>query len=288
VPAPLDEAVVVITGASSGIGAATARAMAARGSRLVLAARRERALEGVRADCASCGATAAIAVPTDVTDETAVAALARRAVEHFGGIDVWVNNAGVMLYGRFEDTPSHAYRRVIETNLFGQIHGARAAVPVFRRQGRGVLVNMSSVWGRVSSPYVSAYVTSKFAIRAFSECLREELADAHEIHVVTILPQAVDTPIWRRAGNFSGREARPLPFSRTPEEIAERVMRCAEDPKREVTDRRFGRLVELVHTIAPPVWEFLTPRLFAQVAFDKRPAEASTGNLFVPDDQEEA
>ena len=247
----------------------------------MLAARSASALEDVRSDCAARGADA-LAIATDVGDEAAVAELARRAVEQFGRIDVWVNNAGVMLYGRLEDTPSAAYRRVIETNLFGQIHGARAALPHFRRQGGGVLINMSSVWGRVSSPHVSAYVTSKFAVRAFSECLRQELSDADDIHVVTILPQAVDTPMWRRAANFSGRELRRLPLARSPEEIAKRIIWCAEDPRREVTDRRAGRLLELAHTVAPPLWEAVTPRLFGRLAFGDGRRDETSGNLFDP------
>lgn len=281
-PRKLAHAVVVITGASSGIGRATALNMASRGARLVLAARGESELERAARECTGAGAEA-IAVPTDVTDEPAVRALAERAVERFGRIDVWVNNAGVILYGRFEDTPGDAFRRVVDTNLFGQLHGARAALAQFRRQDDGgVLINLGSVWGRVTSPYVSAYVVSKFAIRAFSECLRQELADSPHIHVVTILPQAVDTPIFRRPGNFSGREVRRLPFARRPEDIAQRIVWCAEDPKREVTDRRFGRLLELLTAIAPRVWSGLAPRLFGRLALDDRAAAPSYGNLFEP------
>jgi NAD(P)-dependent dehydrogenase (short-subunit alcohol dehydrogenase family) len=147
---------------------------------------------------------------------------------------------------------------VIETNLFGQIHGSRAALAQFRRQGSGVLINMSSVWGRVTSPYVSAYVTSKFAVRAFSECLRQELQDADDIHVVTILPQAVKTPMFSRAGNYSGRRVKQLPVPRPADEIAKRIVWCSEDPKREVTDRRFGRLLEIAHAVAPGLWERLS------------------------------
>jgi NAD(P)-dependent dehydrogenase (short-subunit alcohol dehydrogenase family) len=273
--------VVVITGASSGIGLAAARAMASRGARLVLAARGVEPLERARADCAARGAEA-IAVPTDVSEEPAVQALGRSAVERFGRIDVWVNNAGVILYGHFEQAPAEAFRRVLETNLFGQVHGTRAALAEFRRRGAGVLINMSSVWGRVTSPYVSAYVTSKFAVRAFSECVRQELGDAPDIHVVTILPQAVDTPIFRRAANFTGREVKQLPFARDPEDIARRIVACAEDPKREVTDRRFGRVLELAVGMAPPVWSRVAPRVFGRLALGKRPAPNGYGNLVEP------
>lgn len=127
----------------------------------------------------------------DVADEDQVQELARRAVETFGRIDVWVNAAAVMAYGHFEELPSAVYRRVLETNLFGQIHGARAALPHFRSQGSGVLVNVGSVWGAITSPYVSSYVVSKFGVRALTECLREalRLEGLRDVHVTTILPQ---------------------------------------------------------------------------------------------------
>jgi len=280
-PQQLEDAVVVITGASSGIGKATALAMARRNTRLVLAARGEPALGRIRSQCEDLGAEA-VAIPTDVTDEGAVVELAAGALDRFGRFDVWVNNAGVIAYGLFESIPSDVFRRVIEVNLFGQIHCARVALPQFRRQRSGVLINMSSVWGRVSSPLVSPYVTSKFAIRAFSECLREELRDAPDIHVVTILPQAVDTPIFRRAANFSGRGIRCLPVSRKPEDIAQRIIACAQAPKRQVTDRRFGRLLELTRAISPPLWESISPSLFKRMALRRTPAGNSAGNLFDP------
>jgi NAD(P)-dependent dehydrogenase (short-subunit alcohol dehydrogenase family) len=137
-------------------------------------------------------------------------------VERFGRIDVWVNNAGVILYGRFEDTPAEDFERVVRTNLLGQVHGARAALRQFRAQGRGVLINMGSVWGRVSSPQVSAYVASKHAVRAFSECLRQELRNDPGIEVATMLPQAADTPIFRHAGNYTGRQVCPMPRPPSP------------------------------------------------------------------------
>jgi NADP-dependent 3-hydroxy acid dehydrogenase YdfG len=280
-PRRLADAVVAITGASSGIGRATALAMATKGAALALLARDEEALGRVADECRARGATV-LAAPVDVADEPAVAEFARRAAAELGRIDVWVNNAGVMLYGRFEDTPSDAWRRVIEVNLFGQIHGSRAALSRFRSQCGGVLINVSSVWGRVASPYVSAYVASKFAIRAFSECLREELADDPAIHVVTILPQAVDTPMWRRAANFSGRNTRALPLSRSAEDIAKRIVWCAEDPKREVTDRRAGRGFELANGIAPKLWSRLAPRVMERLAFSSGASPVSSGNLFEP------
>jgi NAD(P)-dependent dehydrogenase (short-subunit alcohol dehydrogenase family) len=155
----LAESVVVITGASSGIGRAAAEAFANEGSTVVLAARREAALRDVAHHCEAMGARALV-VPTDVTDEQAVNHLAQQALENFGRIDVWVNNAAVTLFARFEEAPSDVYRRVIETNLFGYIYGARYAIRAFREQGSGVLVNVSTVAALAPQPYTSAYVTT--------------------------------------------------------------------------------------------------------------------------------
>jgi NAD(P)-dependent dehydrogenase (short-subunit alcohol dehydrogenase family) len=272
--------VVVITGASSGIGLACAQAFARAGARLVLSAREGPALHEARERLGrSCDA---VVVPADVSDEQDVRRVAAHAVARFGRIDVWVNCAGVISFGRFEDTPPEDFRRVIETNLFGQVHGSRAAVEQFRRQRAGVLINVSSLWGRVTSPHVSAYVTSKFAIRAFSDCLREELADAPRIAVVTVLPPAIDTPIWQHAGNHSGRSVRPLPPVGEPEDVARRIVECAARPRREITIGASARALELLKTIAPGLYSPLVARLFNRLAFGARPAPPSAGTLFEP------
>jgi len=277
----LSNSVVVITGASSGIGRAAAQLFADQGSRLVLAARAERPLNDVVAECER-RATRALAVPTDVGDEDAVERLAQAAVDRFGSLDVWVNGAGVMSYGHFEQVPANVFRAVIETNLLGQVHGARAALRRFRARRSGVLINMSSVWGRVSAPDVSAYVTSKFAVRAFSECLRQELRDEPNIHVATMLPQAVDTPIFERAANYSGRPARPIPPILDPKTVAEGIVACARSPKHEVTYSRAGRLIELVHATLPSLWQRFLPPAFEEGNYAEMAAAPTAGGVLEP------
>jgi NAD(P)-dependent dehydrogenase (short-subunit alcohol dehydrogenase family) len=160
--------VVVITGASRGIGRATARHFAERGASVVLGARSEEALLGAAAECGALGGRA-LAVPTDVAEWASVEGLARRSVEHFGRIDVWVNNAVLAAVGRLEEVPPDANRRVVEANLLGYIHGAQAALPRFREQGSGVLINMSSGFGFVGAPYAGAYTATKFAQRGLGQ-----------------------------------------------------------------------------------------------------------------------
>ncbi len=280
-PRELRDSVVVITGASSGIGRATAHALAERGASVVLAARSEQSLREAAAECEAAGGRA-LAIPTDVSDKEAVQDLARQAADHFGRIDVWVNNAGVMAYGYFEQVPDETYRQVIETNLFGSINGARAALPYFREQGSGVLINISSLWGRMFSPYVSAYTTSKFGVRTFSESLREALASEKDIDVCTILPQSVDTPIFRHAANYSGRGAKPVPPIADPSRVVRVVLRCIKRPQREVSVGFVGHLEAIIQETMPGPFNWLAPYVMRWAAFSSEPAESKPGNVFEP------
>ncbi|MBG6184391.1 NAD(P)-dependent dehydrogenase (short-subunit alcohol dehydrogenase family) [Arthrobacter sp. CAN_A214] len=188
--------VVVITGSASGIGRAAALHFARRKACLVLVSRRGDALESLVADCTALGARA-IAVPTDVTDADAVQALASRAVEHFGRLDVWVNNAAVSYFSPFLKVPLDDFRRVLDVNVMGYVHGARAALERMEQQGSGVLINVASIVGEVPQPYTTAYSMSKAAVRALGVSLRSELRldkRKKKIHVCTVLPATIDTP----------------------------------------------------------------------------------------------
>lgn len=136
--------------------------------------------------------------------------------------------------------------------------------------------------GSADLPYVSSHVTSKFAIRAFSECLRQELAGDKDINVVTILPQSVDTPVFRQAGNYTDRAARAVPPVSTPEEVADRIVRCARDPRREVTEGRAGQVIETLHALAPGLYGRILPYLFEHAVFGPESAEPGPGNVFEP------
>jgi NADP-dependent 3-hydroxy acid dehydrogenase YdfG len=176
--------VVVITGASSGIGRAAARLFAGKGARLVLAARRADELERVAAACRAAGARA-IAVPTDVTDAAAVEALAARALAEFGAIDVWCNNAGVYAMGELGDVPLDVHRRVVEVNLLGVVNGMRAALAQMRLQGHGTIINTTSLAGKSPYAYAAIYCATKAAVRALTQAVRQE-QDNEQLQVCAV------------------------------------------------------------------------------------------------------
>jgi len=251
----LKDRTVVITGASSGIGRATALAFARSGCRLVLAARRLGVLEQIAEQCRHAGAEA-ITVQTDVTDPKAVQELARAAEETFGGINVWVNNAGTGVFGGYTNAPLALHRKTVEVNLFGAMHGAYAVLPVFLRQRHGTLINNISIGAWCPSPYTAAYTASKFGLRGFSASLRQELLRWHHIHICGVFPTIVDTPGLEHAANFSGRRINPGPVLYAPEDVADTIVGLAVHPRDEVAVGWPARAAQLAYTVArcPTEW----------------------------------
>lgn len=264
-------ATVVITGASSGIGRATAVAFAAKGANVVLAARRAHALEEAAEECARAGGRG-LAVPTDVTDPDAVEALSRAAVDRFGRLDVWVNNAVAGVWARFEEVPLEDFRQVIDTALWGYIHGARAALPRFRQAGRGVLINNASVLATVSVPYASPYVVAKHGVRGLGMTLRQELAldRARRIHVCTVMPATIDTPFFQHSANYMGRAVKAMPPVYTPERVARAIVNCARWPRREVFVGNVARLAYQQFKLMPGTTERAMMHLADKQALPRR------------------
>jgi len=281
-----DRGVVVITGASSGIGRAAAHRFARRGASLVLAARGVDALEDVVRECVALGARA-VAVPTDVSEPSQVAALAEAAIARFGRIDVWVGNASVFAYGAFEDTPPEVFRQQLETNFFGQIEGVRAVLPVFHRQGGGTLIFVASIYGRVTSPYASGYVASKHALMGFSEVLRQELRGSG-IDVCTVLPATIDTPIYQNSANYTGHPVHPLPPIVSPKRVASAIVRLARRPRRAAVVGRLQGLLVPMHEFTPGLYHATVRPAMDLLALRRGEAAPSAGNVFEPQQQNSA
>jgi short-subunit dehydrogenase len=278
----IQDATVVITGASSGIGRAAALAFAAQGARLVLAARRESVLEELSAECERSGAQA-LAVPTDVTDAAAVAQLARVANDTGGGrIDVWINNAGVGAVGEFEQVPIETHDQVVRVNLLGYMHGAHAVIPFFKRQTRGILINTISLGGWVPMPYAVAYSASKFGLRGYSEALRAELRRWPDIHVCDVFPAFIDTPGFQHGANYTGHKVRPAPPVYAPERVAAAMVSLVRKPRRATSVGATAPLARFTHFVLGDYANRLFERAMRS-SFERAPqAPVGDGTLFEP------
>ncbi|MFD0888900.1 SDR family NAD(P)-dependent oxidoreductase, partial [Streptosporangium algeriense] len=226
-----------------------------------------------------------LAVPTDVTDARAVDELARRAAERFGRIDVWVNCAAVTLFGPFTEVPLEDFRRVLDVNVMGYVHGARSVLPRLREQGEGVLVNVSSVLGVVAQPYTHAYGMSKHAVRALGASLRQELRleGRRKVKVCTVMPATVDTPVLQHAANYTGRRALAMPPVYSAERVAHAIVGLVRSPRREIVVGPMGRNLVRQFKLAPGLTERMMAVLVDRTHLSRRQAQAATsGNLHRP------
>jgi len=274
--------VVVITGASSGIGLATAYAFAEQGARLVLSARGETALRRAEKECLARGAGGVLVAPADVTAEDAVDAVGDRAVEAFGRVDVWVHSAAVVAYGRFEDVPSAVFRRVVDTNLHGTANAARTALRRFRLQDQGTLVLLGSLLGEIATPFMSSYVTSKWAVRGLARVLSIETRPHPDVHVCVVSPGAVNTPIYLQAATYAGRLGNPPPPVDQPEKVARAIVRVADHPRDRLEVGLANRVTRIGFTAAPAVFDVLVSPLMRWFGLGRQSTPPTEGNVFEP------
>ena len=249
---PVEEQVIVITGASSGIGLATARMFAERGAKgLVLVARNEETLRQV-ADELSAKGTRAIAVPADVGRREDLERVARTAVETFGGFDTWVNDAAVALYGTLEEIPIEDQRRQFEVNYWGVVNGSLLAAKHLRERGGGAIINVGSVLSERAMIFQTQYSASKHAVKGFSDGLRMELErEGAPISVTLIKPSAIDTPYPEHARNYLEDEPKTPPPVYDPHLVAKAIVFAAENQKRELTVGFGGWMIGALGTVAP-------------------------------------
>jgi short-subunit dehydrogenase len=234
----------------------------------VLAAKDDDDLDSVGDECRGRGAQVVV-VPVDVSDARGVEHVASEAVATFGHVDVWVHLAAIAAFAPFHDVQLHDFRRVVDVNVMGYVHGARAALNVFCSQGHGVLVNVASIVAEVPAPNLTSYVTSKFAVLGFGKALRADLRGQRRVHVCTVLPGAMDTPMWRGTA-ATGPGAKPPSPLYSVERVARAVVRCAEHPRAEVAVGAAIKTLRVVHRLFPRASEWLLVRHLARVMFDGR------------------
>lgn len=271
--------VIVITGASSGIGRGLAEFLAREQAKLVIAARRTRVIE----ELADSLGPHVIPVTADVSRRQDVESLHRAAVNNFGRIDVWVNNAGIGTYGPFVDTPLRDLNRTVEVNLLGTMYGSHFALRRFKEQKQGTLINVSSFASKIPMPYGAAYTGSKFGVSGLSNGLYEEirLEDYPDIHVCSIDPWVTDTPWTDHAGNYSGHEILVGPPD-DPQKVINAILGLMEEPRKMLEVGGKGKAAAFFGQLLPGTSKGMTGKQLKLMFEAAPPAEPTSGSLHEP------
>lgn len=281
---PLDQQVIVITGASSGIGLATAELAAREGAKLVLTARSEGALEEI-ARCLNEAGGDAIAVSADVSEWEQVEKIAQAAIEHFGRIDTWVNNAGVGMFGRLDELNEGDSRRLFDTNFWGVVNGSLVALPHLRSSG-GALINLGSEVSETVVPLQAMYSASKHAVKGFTDGLRVEIevVDGAPVSITLIQPTAVDTPFPQHAKNYMEKEPKlPTPMIE-PQQVAEAILDAAVHPRRETKVGAMSKLDTGLAKFIPSLGDKMAAKQVNRQQYDESPRNPD-GALYQPSEK---
>lgn len=278
---PLSEQVVVITGASSGIGLSTAKLAASRGARVVLTARSEEGLSQGVQEIRNAGGQAS-SVVADVTRMEDMQRVADYAVQTYGGIDTWVNNAGIAAYGTLQQIDLTDMQRVMDVTFWGVVHGCRAAAPHLKARG-GALINVGSEVSDIAMPLIGIYAAAKHAVKGFTNALRMELEkEGAAIAVTLIKPGSIDTPFFEHAANYMETDPKPPPPVYAPELVAKTILEAAERPIREVFVGGAAKLQASMANMAPRLNERLAEATMFNAQKSKRLTRAREGSLYRP------
>ena len=275
---PIAQSVVVVVGATSGIGKATALALASLDARLVVVARTRTDVDRVVDECRRLGATA-IGVAADISRHEDVDRIVSSAIDAFGVIDTWINAAAVLIVGELHRQPVDQIEQLIATNVLGTTLVSRAAMIHFRSVDAGVLINVSSLLGVAPNPVVPTYAMSKFAVRGLTLSLHQSTWRRSPIEVCTVLPGPVDTPMFARAANRSGRPIRAIPPAISPERVAATIVRCVRRPRRQCTTGLTGALIATGMHVLPRFTETFVAQMSARLVFRPGSTPDSTGAL---------
>lgn len=280
---PMRDQVIVITGASSGIGRETALMCADAGASVVLTARNEEALSEVAQTITASGGRALV-VPADVTSPAEVERVGHITMDVLGRIDTWVNNAGVSLYATAEETTPEEAAQIMHTNFLGIVHGVRTALTWMRQQGYGTIINVGSVESQRALPLQAVYSASKHAVRAYTEALRMEQAAAKSgINVTLILPAGINTPLFNHARSRSGLKPMPVPPVYSPTLVARAIISAATNPQRDIYVGGASFMFSLLQRISPHLLDnlMILNRSMFRLQLTDQP-DNGRDNLFTP------
>jgi short-subunit dehydrogenase len=284
----INEQVVVITGATSGIGLTTARLAAEQGARLVLAARSSDALDALASELRRKG-TQVATVTADVGDPAAVERIGQTAMERFGRVDTWINNAGISIFGRNEEVSIEDMQRLFQTNYWGVVHGSLEAVKLMKTRGGGAIINLGSELSDHAVPLQGIYSASKHAVKAFTDSLRMELEkDGAPISVTLIKPAAIDTMFAAHAKNYMDKEPSLPPPIYAPQIVAKSILYSAQHPKRDVFVGGAARANSLGRFTMPGLFERFVRATMFKMQEDKAPSSPTRRDaLHAPDERQE-